>query len=196
MRSLKKRTDLYVAVGCIGVLAICFLLFAFSPMRNPLVYIAPDQRGVVISYLKSTGYHPKLLEPGLHLIVPFVEVVQVYSIAPQSFRMSEKSTEGDDSIIAVTKDGRNVNVSISVMYALNPNKIIELHIFWLDRYQDDLVRPVVRGTTRDIVLQYYSFEIGTKRTEVEHAISDQLSKILSENCLILVDFTVDDVRIP
>jgi regulator of protease activity HflC (stomatin/prohibitin superfamily) len=132
-------------------------------------------------------------------VIPFAENVKTYSIARQTYTMSvaesEGQVQGDDSIRARTMDGQEISVDASVIYAIDPTKIIDLHIEWQDRYQDNVVRPLSRGIIRDIASQYGIQEIvSTKRVEMEQKITDEMTKKLGENNLILVDFILRDLH--
>ena len=45
-------------------------------------------------------------------------------------------------------------VDASIIYGVDPGKVVQVHITWQDRYSTDLVRPVARGVIRDAVSQY------------------------------------------
>ena len=186
--------------GAIGLVigAVVFSLI-LTTISAGLVFIQADERGVVISAVAPNGYRDQPLQPGLRWVIPFAENVKTYSIARQTYTMSvapaEGQVQGDDSIRARTMDGQEVNVDASVIYAIDPNKIIQLHITWRDRYQDSVVRPLARGIIRDIASQYGIQEIvSTKRADMEQKITDELNKKLGENSLILVDFILRDLH--
>lgn len=171
---------------------------ALSLVGAGLVFLQPDERGVVESPYTSQGYRSATLGPGLHWIVPGEKVVQ-YSVSRQTYTMSAATNEGDisgdDSIRARTKDGQEVYIDASVIYAINPDQIIELHIDWQDRFQDEVVRPLARGIIRDTASQYGVEEIvSTKRTELEESVTNELAAKLAENDLILVDFVLRDIH--
>ena len=166
-----------------------------------LVFIEPNERGVVISpysFRAPDGYLPQALTPGLRWIVPG-ERVQTYPISRQTYTMSvapnEGQLQGDDSIRARTKDGQEVFLDASVIYAIDPTKVIQLHIDWQDRYQNELVRPTVRGIIRDVSSQYGVEEIvSSKRGEMEKSIATGMAEKMAENDLILVDFVLRDIH--
>ena len=164
-----------------------------------LVFLQADQYGVVISAFQPNGYRTQPLGPGLHWIIPFFENVKSYSVARQTYTMAtsvgEGQVQGDDSIEARTKDGQQVYIDASVIYAIDPAKLINLHITWQDRYQDNVVRPVVRAAIRDAVAQYGVEEIvSTKRTELETNISDAIQRGLQNNNLVMSDFLLRNIR--
>jgi regulator of protease activity HflC (stomatin/prohibitin superfamily) len=179
-----------------GAVILALLL---TTAASGLVFIDPEQRGVVISALAPGGYRQDVLTPGLHWIIPFAERVKTYDISRKTYTMSSAQGEGqvasDDSVQARTKDGQQVFIDASVIYAIDPNTIILLNITWQDRYEDQVVRPLSRGIIRDTASQFGVEEIvSSKRTELEQIITDEMAKSLAQNELILVDFVLRDIH--
>jgi regulator of protease activity HflC (stomatin/prohibitin superfamily) len=182
-----------------GVIVLLVAAIVLTTVAAGLVFIQPEERGIVISAFAPKGYRELALEPGLRWVIPFAEQVRTYEISRQTYTMAaavnEGQVQGDDSIRARTKDGQEVYIDASVVYQIDPNKIIELHINWQNRFQDELVRPASRNTIRDAVSQYGVEEIvSTKRAEMEQLVRDQLSQKLAQNDLILVDFLLRDIH--
>jgi len=164
-----------------------------------LVFIQPQERGVVISALSQEGIRQEALQPGLRFVIPFAEQVKTYPISRQTYTMSvapgEGAIYGDDSIRARSRDGQEVFVDASVIYSIAPTKVVDLHINWQDRYQDEVVRPLARGIIRDIVSRYGVEEIvSSKRVEMVGLITTELEKKLAENELLLTDFILRDLH--
>ena len=162
-----------------------------------LVFINPEERGVVISAVAPDGYRKEALHPGLHWIIPFAENVKVYPISRQTYTMSiapyEGAVQGDDSIAARTLDGQEIYIDASVIFSIDPNKVVQVHIDWQDRYTD-LVRAQIRGIIRDVVSQYTVTEVvSTKRFEMVKSITDNLRVKVEENGLILDDFVLRNI---
>ena len=179
----------------IGLVVVAILM---TTVGAGLVFIEPDQRGVVITIGKG-GILPNALEPGIHWIIPFVQRVELYSIARSTYTMAattgEGQVKGDDSIEARTKDGQQVYIDASVIYAVEPGKLVNLHITWKHAYEDNVVRPVSRSAIRDAVSQYGVEEIvSTKRVELEQKISDAIQQGLELNNLKMVDFLLRNIR--
>lgn len=177
------------------VLAISAVLL--TVVAAGLVFVQPNERGVVISALVN-GVRPQALQPGLNWVVPFFETVKPYPISRQTYTMSiatlEGQREGDDSISARTLDGQEVLIDASVIYAIDPNQVVKVHIDWQDRYSEDLVRPQSRGVIRDAVSQFGVEQVvSTKRTEMTDMINVKLAEKLLDNGLILVDFVLRNI---
>ena len=186
-----------------GLIITVALVFAvlFSSISSGVVFINASERGVVISAVSPKGYRDTALDPGLHWIVPFLESVTTYSVARQTYTMSSTPNEGavtgNDSITALTSDGQEVNVDASVIFEIDALKVIPLHLTWQDRYTDDLIRPMARGTIRDAFSQYTVEQVySSKRAELTTVISDQLTKKLGDNGLMMDSFILRNVTWP
>jgi regulator of protease activity HflC (stomatin/prohibitin superfamily) len=171
--------------------------FVLTTLSSGLVFINPEERGVVISAVSPTGYRAEPLTPGLRWIIPFAETVVRYPISKQTYTMSIASNEGqvqgDDSITARTFDGQQIYVDASVIYEINPAKVVQVHIQWQDRYPD-LIRAQARGIIRDVISQYKVEEvISTKRVQMVQEITDAMQKKVEENGLILNDFVLRNI---
>jgi regulator of protease activity HflC (stomatin/prohibitin superfamily) len=180
------------------IIGLVVLAILMTTVGAGLVFVEPDQRGVVITIGKG-GILPNALEPGIHWIVPFVQRVELYSIARSTYTMAttagEGQVQGDDSIEARTKDGQQVYIDASLIYAVEPSKLVNLHITWKHTYQDNVVRPVSRAAIRDAVSQYGVEEIvSTKRAELEQMISNSIEQGLELNNLKMVDFLLRNIR--
>jgi regulator of protease activity HflC (stomatin/prohibitin superfamily) len=184
----------------IGSTAVVVLVLAaiLSTLGAGLVYVESSERGVVRT-IRAGGVRPDELAPGLHWIFPVVEQVVTYSISNQTYTMSAVAGEGqvpnDDSIRARTNDGQEVIIDASVIYQVDPNKVVPLHIVWQNRYEDGFVRPEARGIIRDAISQYGVEEVvSTKRAEIVQIITDVLATSLAENNLRLIDFVLRDIH--
>jgi regulator of protease activity HflC (stomatin/prohibitin superfamily) len=181
------------SVGVVIVVAVIL-----TAVGAGIVFIQPDERGVVTSAFDPKGYRSEALQPGLRWVIPFGEQVTLYKISRQTYTMSSATTEGtvqgDDSIPARTKDGQQVQIDASVIYSLDPNKVVDLHIIWQNRYEDSVVRPVSRSVIRDAVAQYGVEEVvSTKRVELEKLITDRISAQFANQNLKLSDFLLRNI---
>jgi regulator of protease activity HflC (stomatin/prohibitin superfamily) len=191
------RNQSFKAAGSLVVGAVVLALL-LTVVSAGLVFVQPEDRGVVISAVTPGGYRQTALEPGLHWIIPFAENVITYPISKQTYTMSiapsEGAIQGDDSIAARTADGQEVLVDASVIFAIDPSQVVRLHIDWQDRYTDDLVRPLARGVIRDAASQYGVAEIvSDKRFEMATHIRDDMAARLTENGIILFDFVLRNI---
>jgi regulator of protease activity HflC (stomatin/prohibitin superfamily) len=185
-----------------GTVTVTLLVLAgavvLTTVAAGLVFIQPDERGVVISAIAPGGYRPQPLQSGLRWIIPFFESVVTYPISRQTYTMSiapsEGAIQGDDSITARTADGQEIFVDASVLFSIDPTKVVDVHINWQDRYIDGLVRPLSRGVIRDVVSQFRVEEVVTsKRADMTSQINQAMQSKLDENGLLLVDFILRNI---
>jgi regulator of protease activity HflC (stomatin/prohibitin superfamily) len=184
-----------------GIIVALVLAVALNTASAGLVFIQPQDRGVVISAVRSVapdGYRQEILQPGLRWVIPYAESVKIYSISKSTYTMSiaalEGDVQGDDSIAARTADGQEVYIDASIIYSLDPADILDVHIVWQDRYLDGLIRPTVRGVIRDAVSQFRVNEVySTRRDELKTQIEEAMTKAMDENGLILSDFVLRNI---
>ena len=185
-----------------GTVTGIFIAVAVAILLNTasagLVFIQPQERGVVISAIAPDGYRKEIMQPGLRWVIPYAESVKTYSISKSTYTMSiaqlEGDIQGDDSIAARTADGQEVYIDASIIFSLDPAEVLNVHIVWQDRYLNDLIRPTVRGVIRDAVSQFRVNEVySTRRDELKVQIEEEMFKALEDNGLILSDFVLRNI---
>lgn len=198
VRAIRARTgSKALASGglLIGLSIVAAVLI--STLAAGLVFIQPSERGVVISATQG-GIRDEALQPGLHWVVPFAENVIPYTISRQTYTMSvvpeESDVFRDDAVEARTSDGQIVHVDASVIFAINPTEVVNVHVRWQNRYINGMVRPIVRGIIRDAVAQFGIEQIySTHRMELTEQISAELQRRFEANGIDLVDFVVRNI---
>ena len=185
----------------LGTAAVVLLVLAIllTSLGAGLVFVEPDELAVIVTVIGGDGIRPEPLTAGLHWIIPFAERVEKYSILNQTYTMSSAADEGasaaDDSIQVRTKDGQQVYIDASVIYAIDPLLAVDLYRTWRFTYEDGLVRPQARGIIRDVASQFGVEEIvSSKRTEMQLLITEQLQQVFLENNLVLRDFVLRNIR--
>jgi len=195
IRATRKQEIKGLITGIVITFIAAILL---NTLSAGLVFIEPQERGVVISAVAPKGYREDILQPGLRWVIPYAENVKTYSIAKMTYTMSIAPSEGqiigDDSISARTADGQEVIIDASVLFALDPNQVLDVHINWQDRYINDLVRPSVRGIIREAVAQFKINEVySAKRAQLAEMIETEMVSTLQINGLILSDFILRNI---
>jgi regulator of protease activity HflC (stomatin/prohibitin superfamily) len=195
MRARQGKRTRGAITGIVVAVAAGVIL---STISAGLVFVQPQERGVVISATAPDGYRKDIVQPGLRWVIPYAENVKIYSISKSTYTMSIATTEGeihgDDSIAARTADGQEVYIDASIIFSLNPASVLDVHITWQDRYVDGLVRPTVRGVIRDAVSQFRVNEVySTKRDQLKQQIEDEMRTALENNGLILSDFVLRNI---
>lgn len=174
------------------------IVIAINLLSEAVVFVLPQQTGVVISFASPGGVRPEPLRGGVHLIVPFVERVIKYPIYWQTYTMSSTFNEGDrpgdDSIRARTSDGQEVRLDCSLIFRVDQEQAVLVHIRWQNRYREDLVRPVTRGVVRRQVSQFTAKEVNSQvRLDLENTLQRLLTEELEDKGFVLDQFLLRDV---
>ena len=171
---------------------------ALSLLSASLVFVQPQEVGVVISLINRDGYRQEPLHSGLHWIFPLAESVATYPISWQTYTMSTEPLEGtkpgDDSIAARTSDGQAVYLDTSIIFKIDPNEAIRVHIDFQNHYLDNFIRPVIRGVVRTQVSQYTADEVNSsKRVNLEADLQEELKNSFVEKGFILDRFLLRNI---
>ncbi len=195
---LRSRQGKKARGAVTGIIVAVIAGVVLSTVSAGLVFVQPQERGVVISAIAPDGYRQAIMQPGLRWVIPYAENVKTYSISKETYTMSiaqlEGEIQGDDSIAARTADGQEVYIDASIIFSLNPASVLDVHITWQDRYVEGLVRPTVRGVIRDAVSQFRVNEVySTKRDELKSQMEDEMREAMANNGLILSDFVLRNI---
>ncbi len=170
--------EAFKTLGSKRIIMSFFLALTITLISAAMVFIEPQQVGVVVSILSRDGYREQPFRSGLHWIVPLAERVNIYPIYWQTYTMSNEPLEGekigDDSIAARTSDGQSVFLDTSVIYRIDSNEVIRVHIDWQDRYIEQFVRPILRGIVRTEVSQFTADEVNSSKRKILEANLDEL----------------------
>lgn len=179
-------------------LALLLVALGINVLYLSILFVEPQEIGVVVSLISPEGYRDRPLRSGLRWIAPLAEEVKRYPIYWQTYTMASKPTEGqkagDDSILARTSDGQEVSLDSSIIFQIDPDEVIRLHVEWQGRYMEDFVRPVTRGLVRTQVSQYTVDEVNSsKRLDLERDLDTQVRAVFKEKGLVLDRFILRNI---
>jgi len=177
------------------VIIIALIVNVFA---RALVFIQPQEVGVVVSLATVNGYRDRPVRSGLLWLAPLVEEVYHYPISWQTYTMARTAAEGqragNDAIIARSSDGQEVAIDCSIIYRIIPEQAVRIHIEWQGRYQEEYIRTVSRGVVRTIASNYTAEEINSaKRQNLEQAINDALRADFQDKGFALDRFVLRNI---
>lgn len=180
------------------VLGPLLLVLGIQLLALAIVFVQPQNVAVVVSVISPGGIRPQPLRAGLHWIVPLLENDVHYPVYWQTYTMSNQPGEGaklgDDSIRARTSDGQEVRLDCSVIYRVDGEQAVTVHVDWQNRYANDLVRPLVRGIVRRQVSQFTVKEVNSSaRRDLEAALDRILRDELNDKGFVLDQFLLRDI---
>jgi regulator of protease activity HflC (stomatin/prohibitin superfamily) len=141
-----------------------------------------------------------VLYSGLNVVNPLIQVDKM-DVKTQNYTMSavhnEGDVAGDDAIRALTADGLEVVIDLTVLYrvmAAEAPKIVKET--GLD-YKEKIVRPITRTKIRDNAVYYTAVDLySTKRDEFQARIFKSIDESFKQRGLVLEQLLVRNISLP
>lgn len=196
--------------------------FAFSKGEPGLAKIATPLRivGILVIVLGITWSCYVIIEPGeigvkklfgkveeegtlsegLNFVNPMADVIK-FDTKTQNYTMSSVHDEGDlktnDAIKALSADGLEITMDITVLYKITPSLAPKILKKIGVNYQDLIVRPITRTKIRDIAVYYDAIALfSTKRDEFQNKIYESISKDFKTRGLELEQILIRNITLP
>ena len=186
----RPNRGLVVLVVFIGLLVVFMI-------ANPILLVGAGKRAVLFSL--TGGTLPRELGEGMHLIIPFVQKAKLYDVRVRTYTMSglhsEGDVQGDDSMKALTSDGQEVTVDLSVRFHPDPPKVWKLHQNIGLLYVSKIIRPEIRSQTRVVIAQYPVEQVySSKREAIQTEISELLKASLGKNNIVVEEVLLRNIQ--
>jgi len=118
----------------------------------------------------------ELRDEGLHIIWPW-DKLYLYDLRLQSTSQTYN---------AISKDGVNVTVQVSIRYQLLHNSIGVLHKFIGPDYLNSVVAPEIGSQTREVISQYTAQQVYTSREAIQEKVRNNSQNSLGAHLNTLV----------
>jgi regulator of protease activity HflC (stomatin/prohibitin superfamily) len=193
--NVNKQEDLKKVKKFLGLAAIVIVvLWLFF---SSIVIVEAGNTGVYHLFGKVKD---KEISSGFHLVNPLAKVTTM-SIRTEDYTMSFVKNEGNkkgvDSISALTKEGLEVNLDITVLYRLEEAKASDIYKEVGLDYEEKIIRPVIRSTIREVIATYNSKDIySEKREQATVSIHEDLNALLADRGIITEEVLLRNVKLP
>ncbi len=118
----------------------------------------------------------ELRDEGLHIIWPW-DKLYLYNLRLQSTTQTYN---------AISKDGVNVTVQVSIRYQLLHNSVAVLHKFIGPDYLASVVAPEIGSQTREVISEYTAQQVYTSREPIQEKIRNKAQNALGDHLNTLV----------
>jgi regulator of protease activity HflC (stomatin/prohibitin superfamily) len=183
------RWELAQRLALAGVLP---LLLAFS------IAVVPDGfGGVRVSQL--WGARPGTLYPGVHLIAPLVDSVELYDTREQVYTTAASNTPKTqiEVLTVQAREGLNIGLAVSIRYRLDPQRLSYIHANLPRAIGDEVVAPTVATIYRQLAPNYITREIfATKREELRLGAANAITTRLASDGIIVREVLLRDLKLP
>ncbi|MEA2065425.1 MAG: prohibitin family protein [Patescibacteria group bacterium] len=161
---------------------------------------------VVIPAGETGVYHlfgkvkEKEFSSGIHLKNPIAKITKM-SIRTEEYTMSIVKGEGKiksaDAIRALTEEGLEVDLDITVLYHLDENKASNVFKDLGLNYEEKIIRPGIRSGIREVVANYKARDIySEKRQEASIKILERLKKDIDTRGIIVEEVLLRNIKLP
>ena len=168
-----------------GVLLVLLLVLLF----NSFSYVPVQHYGIVFNRF-SGGYSEEVEDSGIIFHVPFAQ--KVYDVESNAHTLP---LTGENLINVQTHDGQKLATEVDVQYIIPKENAVEVFRYYQSNertIRDNMqykLKPVVQRSIETVTTKYDVSQIlGDSRSEVEQAITEELSKELQEYNLELTSF--------
>ncbi|RZJ29989.1 MAG: prohibitin family protein [Flavobacterium sp.] len=191
----KTESPLTKHVGTLRILAgVIIILGVFSSLFRQI-----DAGKVGVKSLYGS-VEPDVLESGLHLVNPLVDVTD-FDIQTQNYTMSavhaEGAQSGDDAIRVLSNDGLEVVIDLTVLYRVIPTETPKIFKNIGVNYTDKIVRPITRTRIRDNAVYYDAVALySTKRNEFQQRIQTTIENDFRKRGLVLEQLLIRNINLP
>ena len=184
-------------IGSIGIgfVFIVLLIFGYSCTYK----VDPGYAGVI--YSMDGGIETETLGQGFHVVAPWKKVIE-YPVSTETVYYTKNNDDGDEkkdnSINVNTKDGKQVNVSVT--YAYHMDEVQLPSVFEKFRGQKSEVieagymKNEMYQAINEITSQYSLMDlVGDKRPQINEAILDKFRNSLEPYGIVIETFNLSDV---
>ena len=180
------------SAGKLSVAGFVLLLASLS-----IVMVPSGQAGVLLS--QFGGAQPGTLYPGVHLILPLVDHVELFSTRDHLFitTLTEDAKKKSEVLRVQTKEGLSVGLAVTVRYRLDARRLP-----WIDSnlpqpVETEIVPPVVATAFRDTAPAYMVRELfATRRDDIVRAVGGEIARRLAPDGVIVKEVMVTDIDLP
>ena len=164
--------------------------------------VEPGQVGVEVQFGKIQG---GVLLPGMYTTI--LSSVNLLSTQTQTYTMAGGGAEGtaNGSVNVLARDQLPVKLDVSVMFHLNGAQAIPVFRTFGEKYDDNIVHPLVRTAVRDAASEFSAMDLIDRRVELQARMSTlvraQLAATLrgrgvSEDAVAIDNLLIRNIDLP
>jgi regulator of protease activity HflC (stomatin/prohibitin superfamily) len=173
----RNRLAVRTVVLLVGAIA------AIASILKTLAIIPPGTVGVVNLFGQVS---PTPLEPGIHLLNPFAEVV----------KFSTRIRDIKENVDTISREGLNLNMDVSLEYKLDPQKAAAVYQT-IGTDETEILVSRFRSTIRAITANYPASNVySTKRQEITQRLNRELRQQLPPLGFVVEETLLRKVQMP
>ena len=169
------------------IIAVVALILFFILTNTTFLTIKPGEKGVLFKRFTGGLDKTHIYGEGFHMIMPWNSMYIYDTRIKEAFEKME----------VLSKNGLNIKIELSYRYNPQPDKIGELHEKIGKNYQQYIIKPEIRSSTREVIGKYLPEELySTKREAIQDEIYEQTKKALEKKYIHLDAILIREVSLP
>ncbi len=147
--------------AAIGIPVLVLLVL----LTTSFTAIGPGERGVRMTFGKPS---PGVLEPGIHIKIPFVQTIK---------HMDVRIQKSEASQTAASKDLQDVTTQVAVNWSINPvdAEWVYQHLGNEQALVNKVIDPTIANVVKAVTAKYNAEDLIAKRDEIRSLIETQIT---------------------
>jgi regulator of protease activity HflC (stomatin/prohibitin superfamily) len=188
--------------------SVAIVMLAWAPLliSAGIVIVPSGMAGVRVSQTKGTL--AGTLYPGVHLVVPLVERVELFNTRDQLFTtgigedslakdVAKSKTPDVQALHVQAKEGLTLGLAITVRYQIDPKRLDYIEANLPQPLEKEIVPAVVATAWRELVPSYTVREVfSSKREEVRQRSAEMIRKRLGADGIVVKEVMLRDIELP
>jgi regulator of protease activity HflC (stomatin/prohibitin superfamily) len=167
-----------------GVRAIAIVVLVMVALSSCVTVVPAGNVGVV-DFFGTVSDHT--LKAGINFINPFSRVI----------KFSIKTQETKENLAVPSKEGLNIQLHVSCLYHLNPEKAAEVYKSVGKDYAEILLVPQFRSVCRGVTASYEAKALYTSEREMlSGLIKNDLDKIVEPRGIVIESVPMREIVLP
>lgn len=189
----RVRNRLIGSAGIIAAIVVVFFIFIFCVYK-----VSPGYSAVV--YNMDGGLEDEVLGQGYHVLMPWKKATP-YPVSTESV-FYKKATDGDKedkdtSINVATKDGKQVNVSVTYTYHMDADKLPQVFAKFrgqpIDKIESGYMKSELLRVINEVTSQYNLMDlVGDKRQEINAKVFKGFNEALFDFGVVVETMNISD----
>jgi regulator of protease activity HflC (stomatin/prohibitin superfamily) len=165
----------------LGLVVAVFILFTIA---NPVTVIPAGHVGVKDFFGNVSS---SILQPGINLVIPFTRVIKMTTQTQEMMEVAETPS----------KEGLIISLDVTLLYRLEPSKVVEIYKTVSGDYRKIIVDPQLRSAIREVTASYEAKALySAERERIAGEIFNLYTKLTRERGIITDQVLLRKIGLP
>ncbi len=160
-----------------------------------ITVVPSGMAGVAVN--QFAGAREETLYPGVHVIWPVIETVQLFNVRDQIFTSTIDDSKKKSGLYIQTREGLSAAVAVAVRYRIQASKLPYVYANLPQPVETQIVNPIVGSVFREVAPHYLVREaFSTKREAMTQEAAKIITAKLAGDAIQVKEVTLRDIQLP